>query len=69
MRWLDGITDARYMNLGKLWEVVRDMEAWHAVSVGSQRVECNWVAEQQLLTPKGDNVTSLEDISPKRTMS
>ena len=68
MRWLDGITDARYVNLGKLWEVVRNTETWHAASVGSQRVECNRVAEQQLLTPKGDNVMSLEDISPKRTM-
>ena len=27
MRWLDGITDARNMNLGKLWEMVRGREA------------------------------------------
>ena len=62
---MDGITDARYMNLGKLWEVVRDREAWHAASMGSQRVEHDWVTEQQQLTPKGDNVMNLENISPK----
>ena len=30
MRWLDGITDAMNMNLGKFWEMLRDRESWRA---------------------------------------
>ena len=49
MRWLHGITDAMDMNLGKLWEMVRNREAWCAVFMGSQRVRHNWLTEQQQL--------------------
>ena len=34
MRWLDGITNAKHMNLGKLQEMVRDMESWLAAVHG-----------------------------------
>ena len=34
MRWLDGIIESIDMNLSKLWEILKDREAWYATLHG-----------------------------------
>ena len=84
MRWLDGITDTIDMNLGNLWKMVRDREAWHAAVHGVveswtiKKAECRridafelWCWRRLLRAPwtaRRSNQSILKEINPEYSL-
>ena len=67
MRWLNGITDAMDLNLGKLQVMVRTERPGMLQSLGSQKVGQDWVTEQQYNNE--NNEKGVKETVPKRNQN
>jgi len=48
MRWLDGIIDTMDMSLSKVWEIVKDREAWHVAVHGKEPDMTEWLNKNSI---------------------